>query len=64
MKLNVIEHLTNLKNMNIKFFLGVLDLIELPIEDKNKLRESFLDSFNGYHRETVKIFNKLFTDES
>jgi len=63
MKFDVIQHLGNVKNMNIKSYLNLLDKVDISDSDKKLLREMFLDSINGYYRETKRVFSSVFSNE-
>lgn len=57
---NVLKHLDNIKNMNIKNFLTYLDTVEFKNDtNKEMVRELYLDNFNGYHREVKRLFHQL-----
>ncbi len=42
----------------IKHFLRLLDTIEIDRINKKIIRELFLDSINGYHRNVLNIVNE------
>lgn len=62
LSVDVLEHLNNIKNLNIKYYLKFLDTVDMDENTKMELREYFLDLFNGYHRETSRVFKKCLTD--
>lgn len=56
---DVLEHFNSIKNMNIKSFLNMLDILVKDSDSKKKLRDLYLDGFNGYHREVFRAFKVL-----
>lgn len=59
-QVNVLQHLEEIKNIEIKNFLILLDRYDqLNPDDKHLLRNTFLDSINSYHRYVKKYFNRI-----